>query len=342
MWNRWRSTRHRYFNPRPREGGRRPLVLREISIDEFQSTPPRGGATAMEDNKPADTWISIHAPARGGDAAYQLKIDALEISIHAPARGGDTSAADRSFTSRNFNPRPREGGRPPWRSSGPSRAHNFNPRPREGGDERSQMFQTVINAFQSTPPRGGRPVPLGPVIAITDISIHAPARGATYAGGAGSQSVIHFNPRPREGGDYHAYYYHTFQSQISIHAPARGATRLVPDLGQVAVISIHAPARGATSGNKSFLWVYLYFNPRPREGGDFPAAASRTLCRNFNPRPREGGDRGNLCVNIKKTAISIHAPARGATITWTTITPFCRHFNPRPREGGDLSAPWIA
>ena len=182
------------------------------------------------------------------------------------------------------------------------------------------MFQTVINAFQSTPPRGGRPVPLGPVIAITDISIHAPARGATYAGGAGSQSVIHFNPRPREGGDYHAYYYHTFQSQISIHAPARGATRLVPDLGQVAVISIHAPARGATSGNKSFLWVYLY----------------------FNPRPREGGDRGNLCVNIKKTAISIHAPARGATITWTTITPFCRHFNPRPREGGDLSAPWIA
>ena len=144
MWNRWRSTRHRYFNPRPREGGRRPLVLREISIDEFQSTPPRGGATAMEDNKPADTWISIHAPARGGDAAYQLKIDALEISIHAPARGGDTSAADRSFTSRNFNPRPREGGRPPWRSSGPSRAHNFNPRPREGGDSKDAQFYLRI------------------------------------------------------------------------------------------------------------------------------------------------------------------------------------------------------
>ena len=37
--------------------------------------------------------ISIHAPARGGDAAYQLKIDALEISIHAPARGGDSKDA---------------------------------------------------------------------------------------------------------------------------------------------------------------------------------------------------------------------------------------------------------
>ena len=175
------------------------------------------------------------------------------------------------------------------------------------------MFQTVINAFQSTPPRGGRPVPLGPVIAITDISIHAPARGATYAGGAGSQSVIHFNPRPREGGDYHAYYYHTFQSQISIHAPARGATRLVPDLGQVAVISIHAPARGATSGNKSFLWVYLYFNPRPREGGDY----SRDM-------------------TLQGIVISIHAPARGATSRGGTDRRKDRHFNPRPREGGDL------
>ena len=167
-----------YFNPRPREGGRRPLVLREISIDEFQSTPPRGGATAMEDNKPADTWISIHAPARGGDAAYQLKIDALEISIHAPARGGDTSAADRSFTSRNFNPRPREGGRPPWRSSGPSRAHNFNPRPREGGD-----------------------IDKPPCYVWVRISIHAPARGATSVPRCSRPLLTHFNPRPREGGD---------------------------------------------------------------------------------------------------------------------------------------------
>ena len=55
--------------------------------------------------------ISIHAPARGGDAAYQLKIDALEISIHAPARGGDQSRPGRHRRHPNFNPRPREGGR---------------------------------------------------------------------------------------------------------------------------------------------------------------------------------------------------------------------------------------
>ena len=190
---------------------------------------------------------------------------------------------------------------------------DFNPRPREGGDERSQMFQTVINAFQSTPPRGGRPVPLGPVIAITDISIHAPARGATYAGGAGSQSVIHFNPRPREGGDYHAYYYHTFQSQISIHAPARGATRLVPDLGQVAVISIHAPARGATfrqplHGHYAGISIHA-----PARGATVETYVliSRKLL--FQSTPPRGGRPLHGRLLHHSAVISIHAPARGAT-----------------------------
>ena len=64
------------------------MVLREISIDEFQSTPPRGGATAMEDNKPADTWISIHAPARGATSVPRCSRPLLT----------------------HFNPRPREGG----------------------------------------------------------------------------------------------------------------------------------------------------------------------------------------------------------------------------------------
>ena len=47
MWNRWRSTRHRYFNPRPREGGRHISCGQIFHIKEFQSTPPRGGATTM-------------------------------------------------------------------------------------------------------------------------------------------------------------------------------------------------------------------------------------------------------------------------------------------------------
>ena len=312
MWNRWRSTRHRYFNPRPREGGRRPLVLREISIDEFQSTPPRGGATAMEDNKPADTWISIHAPARGGDAAYQLKIDALEISIHAPARGGDTSAADRSFTSRNFNPRPREGGRPPWRSSGPSRAHNFNPRPREGGD-----------------------IDKPPCYVWVRISIHAPARGATSGNKSFLWVYLYFNPRPREGGDpprLHAQGSgQVFQSTpprggrltgsatvtygglISIHAPARGATTWRGQKSRSCWISIHAPARGATfrqplHGHYAGISIHA-----PARGATVETYVliSRKLL--FQSTPPRGGRPLHGRLLHHSAVISIHAPARGAT-----------------------------
>ena len=57
------------------------------------------------------------------------------------------------------------------------------------------------------------------------------------------------------------------------------------------------------------------FNPRPREGGD--AAAALEIEKNrfyFNPRPREGGDFGKKSVGISAGGISIHAPARGATL----------------------------
>ena len=55
------------------------------------------------------------------------------------------------------------------------------------------------------------------------ISIHAPARGATFL---------------------HLKHYHTFF--ISIHAPARGATMFLFLTCLILFISIHAPARGAT------------------------------------------------------------------------------------------------
>ena len=83
------------------------------------------------------------------------------------------------------------------------------------------------------------------------------------------------------------------------------------------------------------LQMSLYFNPRSREGSDIIVCVRcRTLCY-FNPRSREGSDKD--CIIIQNTAlnfnprsregsdeyhdfvqyriyISIHAPARGATL----------------------------
>ena len=99
------------------------------------------------------------------------------------------------------------------------------------------------------------------------ISIHAPARGATVLQGLQPKRAFDFNPRPREGGD-HDQKYQQGEDEISIHAPARGATQRIQPGTAPLMISIHAPARGATACVPYITTQRLYFNPRPREGGD--------------------------------------------------------------------------
>ena len=79
-------------------------------------------------------------------------------------------------------------------------------------------------------------------------------------------------------------------------------------------ISIHAPREG---GDKSALGGHLLIRyisiHAPREGGDRRDHLHGDGTRDFNPRPPRGGDscHGQLDRPI---AISIHAPARGATV----------------------------
>ena len=122
------------------------------------------------------------------------------------------------------------------------------------------------------------------------------------------------------------------------------------------VISIHAPAKGATLRYTDRLSCCFHFNPRTREGCDasgFPRPATKFY---FNPRTREGCDTESDEYGVWYTTISIHAPAKGATIPcllYVTIFQFQsthprrvrlhRHaqvnthnnFNPRTREGCD-------
>ena len=57
-----------------------------------------------------------------------------------------------------------------------------------------------------------------------------------------------------------------------------------------ALISIHAPARGATGLRKINKKVFLYFNPRAREGRDPSVRVALSTEFDFNPRAREGRD----------------------------------------------------
>ena len=99
--------------------------------------------------------------------------------------------------------------------------------------------------FQSTLPRGERPLPIVVVLHVSYISIHAPARGATLFAVMLMQNIVifqstlprgerhinvfstnhitNFNPRSREGSDKD-HICKRYRVTISIHAPARGAT----------------------------------------------------------------------------------------------------------------------
>ena len=79
-------------------------------------------------------------------------------------------------------------------------------------------------------------------------------------------------------------------------------------------ISIHAPAKGATNTTVQTWIAFSDFNPRSREGSDHHEHRYNTHDSYFNPRSREGSDLGYLAMEMRSIFISIHAPAKGATI----------------------------
>ena len=78
------------------------------------------------------------------------------------------------------------------------------------------------------------------------------------------------------------------------------------------MISIHALVKRATSFHCLYNTPFLYFNPRPREEGDYMPNIPFSPATHFNPRPREEGDTKSLGVLPQKW-ISIHALVKRAT-----------------------------
>ena len=105
----------------------------------------------------------------------------------------------------------------------------------------------------------------------------------------------YFNPRSREGSDV-------------IKCCVMGNR----------IISIHAPARGATAILPPLLLCSSNFNPRSREGSDEHATDTDNAPGYFNPRSREGSDAISE-QQAQSARISIHAPARGATVQYHVV-----------------------
>ena len=150
-----------------------------------------------------------------------------------------------------------------------------------------------------------------------DISIHAPARGATSLHSAQLRDIPFQSTLPQGERPWELTMSHPLDP-ISIHAPARGATMDAYMTRYPIFISIHAPARGATLRNylddiSQIISIHA------------PARGATEI----------------LLYSADSQKISIHAPARGATRRLLQSLSEEDNFNPRSRKGSDKYAVFL-
>ncbi len=151
--------------------------------------------------------------------------------------------------------------------------------------------------FQSTPPRGGRREENKEQHEHEEVSIHAPARGATEPQGklvtpigvfqstpprggrlGRWRSRLRrgdcFNPRPRAGGD--GPLHGLPRNHVSFNPrPRAGGDRERLYHRADRRVSIHAPARGATTRRLRFETLNAMFQSTPPRGGRLPILQHR-------------------------------------------------------------------
>ena len=187
------------------------------------------------------------------------------------------------------------------------------------------------------------------------ISIHAPAKGATTSFRQQKYCLIFqstlprrerpgcidntstykdFNPRSREGSDGEEPDIVLFRIAFQSTLPRRERPyplRVPRPFGAFQSTLPRRERRIVPIRSRIFCF---YFNPRSREGSDKFEGVEWVESVNFNPRSREGSD--ELMKEFDELEkISIHAPAKGATLRGQFFPHQLKDFNPRSREGSD-------
>ena len=192
------------------------------------------------------------------------------------------------YTSVCFNPRTRVGCDITALTSVKA-AVCFNPRTRVGCDSFADSIYWYSLSFQSTHPRGVRREWLTSCRFALQVSIHAPAWGATPVNCQPCLEVVFQSTHPR-GVRLTELDALAREYDVSIHAPAWGATSLCSSsvvswmfqsthprgvrrgrsvaLQPLGYVSIHAPAWGATMSGNYIVNLNGSFNPRTRVGCD--------------------------------------------------------------------------
>ena len=218
---------------------------RRASGRYFNPRSREGSDLQVAKSNPANQGISIHAPAKGATHRPRLVRVRQQISIHAPAKGATPQVVPFNSKVKFQSTLPRRE-RPGTQAHDPRGGTDFNPRSREGSDGYARYTPSFYRFISIHAPAKGATFHSPSTGSVLYISIHAPAKGAT-------SDLCHLIPP-----------YAIFQSTLPRRK--RPARRKCPSVHHH--ISIHAPAKGAT------------FHPTDQ----------RSKCRHFNPRSREGSD----------------------------------------------------
>ena len=235
---------------------------------------------------------------------------------------------------------------------------HFNPRTRVGCDLRLSRLRRTDGQFQSTHPRGVRQVGLDSKPQRIQVSIHAPAWGATSSSPAWRKGWFSFNPRTRVGCDVQIA-----ADQVRREAGFNPRTRVGCDIAAIVILAFTCGFNprtrvGCDEASRCQGRRTASFNPRTRVGCDHrcrpcppwgqkfqsthPRGVRRmswrpcsVLRQRFNPRTRVGCD-GLVFDSLKvSVSVSIHAPAWGATSGFYLSCHLPKGFNPRTRVGCD-------
>ena len=142
-------------------------------------------------------------------------------------------------------------------------------RPHGARRNRSDQFSAVSPSFNPRARTGRDLTRMGRGCGASVVSIHAPARGATYAGLTG-QSITEWFQSTRPHGARLCVNQTVFiVRHVSIHAPARGATSLSSSSQAISSMFQSTRPHGARQSNPhGFAESGQGFNPRARTGRD--------------------------------------------------------------------------
>ena len=332
------------------------------AIARFQSTLPERGETAVTQNAPLITQISIHSPHTGRDqlVRHEGKGDRhfnplsphgerhgrhvsealVVISIHSPRMGRDRYYASGKGLALYISIHSPRMGRDPGVTFFPTIPRYFNPLSPHGERHQQRDKLRQRQRFQSTLPAWGETILNVLRSMIPQISIHSPRMGRDghwrrrVGCCAGFQSTL-----PAWG--------ETIGSTaicewcgISIHSPRMGRDEISKGLSASGRISIHSPRMGRDQSREGSSEGQPISIHSPRMGRDAIACMfhipNQTISIHSSRMGRDASA-GSAATGCWK--ISIHSPRMGRDITAFPCSTPCINFNPLSPHG-ERQIPW--